>query len=102
MIERIRERRASLAAQLAEAEQQYAELERTRTMLDRQLCAMHGGLQELDALVAPFESGAGREGGLVEPAGPDSGGAVAAPAPGEEVRAGARDGDQETGGDPSE
>lgn len=52
MIEQIRARRAALAAQLAEAQQQYAQLETMLHTLDRQLCAMHGGLQELDALLA--------------------------------------------------
>jgi chaperonin cofactor prefoldin len=52
VIARIQARRAQLAAQLAEAQQQYAELEQTLAGLDRQLCAMHGGLQELDALLA--------------------------------------------------
>jgi hypothetical protein len=98
----IRERRAALAAQLAQAQQQYIELERTLHALDRQLCAMQGGLQELDALVAPAEAGARREIGLVAGAGPDSGGAVAAPAPGEHRGGGVREGDQEPGGDPSE
>lgn len=102
-IARIRERRAALAAQLAQAQQQYVELERTLHTLDRQMCAMQGGLQELDGLLgAPVESGARREVGLVEPAGPDIGGAVAAPAPGEQSRGGVREGDQEPGGDPSE
>lgn len=58
MIDRTRARRAALAAQLAQAQQQYAELEQTLAMLDRQMCAMHGGLQELDALLAepPIEA----------------------------------------------
>lgn len=48
----IQARRDALAAQLAEAQQQYAQLEATLTQLDRSMCAMHGGLQELDALLA--------------------------------------------------
>lgn len=52
MIDRIRGRRAALAAQLAQAQQQHAELEATLKALDRSMCAMHGGLQELDALLA--------------------------------------------------
>ena len=52
MIAAIRARRDQLGRQLAEAQQQYNELEQTLHALDRQLCAMHGGLQELDALLA--------------------------------------------------
>jgi len=54
MIDRmhIQARRDALAAQLAQAQQQYAQLEATLATLDRQLCAMAGGLQELDALLA--------------------------------------------------
>jgi len=51
MIERIKARRAALQAQMDAAQQQYAELEQTLRQLDRQLCAMQGGLQELDALL---------------------------------------------------
>lgn len=51
-------RRARLAAQLAEAQQQYAQLETILHTLDRQLCAMHGGLQELDALLAEHDRAA--------------------------------------------
>jgi outer membrane protein TolC len=43
--ERVRARRAALVAQMAEAQQQYAQLERN-------LDAMQGGLQELDNLLA--------------------------------------------------
>jgi len=52
MIERIKARRNALAAMLAEAQAQYNELEQTLHALDRQLCAMQGGLQELDALLS--------------------------------------------------
>jgi chromosome segregation ATPase len=55
MIERIRARRAELARQLETAQRQYNELETTLNALDRQLCAMHGGLQELDALLLEGE-----------------------------------------------
>lgn len=51
----IRARRDALAAQMAEARQQYTKLEATLAVLDRNLCAMHGGLQELDALLAEAE-----------------------------------------------
>ena len=55
MNERIQARRDELAAQLAEAQQQYAQLEQMLKELDRQLCAMAGGLQELDALLTPVD-----------------------------------------------
>jgi hypothetical protein len=48
----IQARRAALAAQLDQARAQYDALEATLKALDRQLCAMAGGLQELDALLA--------------------------------------------------
>lgn len=51
MIDRITARRDALAAQLEAAQQQYDALERTLHTLDRQLCAMAGGVQELDALL---------------------------------------------------
>lgn len=51
MIARITARRAALAQQLAQAQQQYDQLDATLRTLDRQLCAMAGGLQELDALL---------------------------------------------------
>lgn len=51
MIDHIQARRAALAAQLETAQQQYDQLESTLRALDRQICAMHGGLQELDALL---------------------------------------------------
>jgi phage shock protein A len=50
--ERVRARRAALVAQMAEAQQQYAQLEQTLQQLGRNLDAMQGGLQELDALLA--------------------------------------------------
>jgi hypothetical protein len=52
MIDRIKSRRAALAAQLAVSQRQYDELEQTLHALDRQLCAMAGGLKELDALLS--------------------------------------------------
>lgn len=57
MIDRatIQARRDALARQLSEAQQQYDQLEQTIAQLDRQLCAMHGGLIELDALLAAPE-----------------------------------------------
>jgi predicted nucleic acid-binding Zn-ribbon protein len=51
MIDRIQARRDALAAQMAEAQQQYEQLEQTLKLLDRNICAMAGGLQELDALL---------------------------------------------------
>lgn len=55
MIEIIRQRREALAAQLAQAKEQYEAIERTLAQLDRQICAMHGGLQELDTLLEGTE-----------------------------------------------
>ncbi len=52
MIDRIQARRDELADQMAQAQAQYAELEAVLKELDRQLCAMAGGLQELDTLLA--------------------------------------------------
>jgi chaperonin cofactor prefoldin len=51
MKEHIRERRDTLAAQLAQGKEQFTQLEQTLHALDRQLCAMQGGLRELDALL---------------------------------------------------
>jgi predicted nucleic acid-binding Zn-ribbon protein len=51
MIDRIQARRDALAAQMAEAQQQYEQLEQTLKLLDRNICAMAGGLQELEALL---------------------------------------------------
>jgi hypothetical protein len=54
----IQARRAALATQAEQAKQQYAELQATLHELDRQICGMHGGIQELDALLAlPEDSG---------------------------------------------
>ena len=55
MIDRIQARRDELAEQMTQAQQQYAELEQALRLLDRQLCAMAGGLQELDALLETNE-----------------------------------------------
>ena len=49
---RIAERRDALQAQFDAAEREYNELERAMQLLDRQLCAMRGGLAELDALLS--------------------------------------------------
>jgi hypothetical protein len=49
---RIHARRAVLRALIARAEQEYNQRERALGQLDRQLCVMHGALDELDALVA--------------------------------------------------
>lgn len=51
----IRARRDILADQLKQAQQQYDQLEATLHTLDRQLCAMAGGLQELNALLSEDE-----------------------------------------------
>jgi chaperonin cofactor prefoldin len=56
MNDRIQARRDTLAAQLAQAQQQFTELEQTLHQLDRQICAMAGGLQELDTLLQSEES----------------------------------------------
>lgn len=48
----IQARRDQLAAHLDQARAQYAELEQMLHQLDRQLCGMAGGLQELDRLLA--------------------------------------------------
>jgi hypothetical protein len=48
-------RRDELAAQLAEGHQQYAQFEAALKELDRQLYALLGGIQELDALLAREE-----------------------------------------------
>ena len=53
---RLQARRDALAAQFTEGQQQYAHLQQALTDLDRQLCAMQGGIQELDALLAVEEA----------------------------------------------
>jgi septation ring formation regulator EzrA len=55
LTDRIRARRAALAAQMEQAQQQYSELEQTLALLQRNIDAMHGGVQELDALLAELE-----------------------------------------------
>lgn len=55
MIDRITARRASLAAQMDAAKAQYAQLEAQLHALGRNLDAMQGGLQELDALITAAE-----------------------------------------------
>jgi hypothetical protein len=52
LLAKIHARRAVLRAQCALAEQQYNQTERALGQLDRQLCVMHGALDELDALVS--------------------------------------------------
>lgn len=54
MIDRIQARRNELAAQQAQAQQEYAQLEQMLLQLGRNLDGMHGGLQELDALLKEF------------------------------------------------
>ena len=56
MIERIRARRAALAAQIEQAKAQYNELETMLKELDRQILAMLGGLNELDQLIVTADS----------------------------------------------
>ena len=51
LLAKIHARRAVLRAQCALAEREYNRLEHARVQLDRQLCVMHGALDELDALV---------------------------------------------------
>jgi len=51
----IQARRNELAAQLAAGRAQYDQLEQALKELDRQLCAMAGGVQELDALLSADE-----------------------------------------------
>ncbi len=48
----IQARRAALAAQLAQAQQEYQQVEQALALLQRQIDTMHGGLLELDALLA--------------------------------------------------
>lgn len=48
----IQARRDALQAQLDQARAQYDQLEATLKEIDRQLCGMAGGLQELDRLLA--------------------------------------------------
>ncbi len=52
MIEQIQSRRDELADQMAQAQAQYTEIEAVLKELDRQMCAMAGGLQELDTLLS--------------------------------------------------
>jgi len=53
MIAAIRARREALAAQLEQGKAQYAQMEQALALLQRNLDAMHGGLQELSALLEP-------------------------------------------------
>lgn len=57
----IRSRRDALAAQREQAIAQYNQLEQTLNELRRTLDAMHGGLQELDALIAEIQLPSGTE-----------------------------------------
>lgn len=52
MRDQIQSRRDALAEQIAQAQARYQQLESALQLLDRQLCTMDGGLQELDALLA--------------------------------------------------
>lgn len=51
----IEARRAALAARVAEAQRGHAELMQMLGELERNLIAMHGGLQELDGLLDTAE-----------------------------------------------
>lgn len=51
MREQIKARRDALAAQMGQAQQEYNQLEQMLAELQRNLDAMHGGIQELDALL---------------------------------------------------
>jgi len=53
----IRARREFLAAQLEQGKEQYLELEQMLALLQRNLDAIQGGIQELDALLAPQQEG---------------------------------------------
>ena len=55
-IETIRTRRDGLAEKVAQAQQEYAQVEQMLVQLDRQICAMHDGVQELDALLLELEA----------------------------------------------
>lgn len=55
MIDAIRARRAALAAQAAQAEAEYAQIAALLAGLQRSIDAMHGGIQELDALLATID-----------------------------------------------
>ncbi len=61
MEEQIRARRAELAAQMEEAQRQYATMEEQLRLLGRNLDAMHGGIQELDTLLARLAAGLGEQ-----------------------------------------
>lgn len=54
--EQIRARRAALAEQAEQAQAEYATLEQAIALLGRNIDAMHGGLQELDGLLAVLEA----------------------------------------------
>jgi chromosome condensin MukBEF ATPase and DNA-binding subunit MukB len=53
--EQVQARRDALAAQMEQGQQEYTQLEQMLAQLDRSICAMAGGLQELDALLAEPE-----------------------------------------------
>lgn len=55
LTQHIQDRRAALAAQMEQARQEYARLEQMLMTLGRNLDAMHGGVQELDALIEELE-----------------------------------------------
>lgn len=51
VLEKIRARRDALRAQMETAKAQYGDLERALALLQRNIDAMHGGLQELESLI---------------------------------------------------
>jgi len=57
----IRARRDALETQIATGRQEYARIEALLRELDRQLCAMQGGLQELNVLLASLAAPLERE-----------------------------------------
>lgn len=67
-ISTIQARRDALAAQLDQARLQYDQLEATLHALDRQLCGMAGGLQELDRLLAEHDAATIASNGALEDA----------------------------------
>src|SRR3954469_14097068 len=52
LLAKIHARRAVLRARIVAAGREYHRLEHALVQLDRQLCVMHGALDELDALVS--------------------------------------------------
>lgn len=58
LADQIRARRDALAAQFEQAQAEYQQVEDLLANLQRSIDAMHGGLQELDGLLAAIEEGA--------------------------------------------